>query len=55
MFMIREKITLKYSSEEGLKIVKGKIEYETPCYIQLRIKVKPYRKVIYRKDIKQVL
>lgn len=55
MFMIGEKVTLKYFSEEGLKIVKGKIEYETPYYVQLRINVKPYRKVIYKKDIKQVL
>lgn len=55
MFKIGKILTLKYSSEEGLKIVRGKIEYETSNYVQLRIKVKPYRKVIYKKDIKKVL
>ena len=55
MFKVGKIITLKYSGEDGLKIVKGKIEDETLNYIQLRIKVKPYRRVIYKRDIKQVL
>lgn len=55
MFVIGEKVTLKYDEEEVAKIVRGKVIHETIDYVQLRINVEPYRKIIYKKNIKGVL
>lgn len=55
MFVTGEKIILKYTDNEEMKVVSGKVEYEDENFVQLRINVQPYRKVISKRCIKEIL